>query len=415
MFTNNRALNGPALTRRRRWLRSSLIVFLVLPGSTRCNGDDITSPREFSDPPTAAVAPGEPLATVQWNGVTQAAIARNRPSQNAAWRMFAYVAWSQHLAIEAVAKNRGVTRAAMRGAVAGASAAVLGSLFPIDAAIFETAARADESSLPPGLRKAFLEAEAIGRELGGKVVARARADRFDAVWSDTVPVGPGKWSSLASPPAPPLLPLLGKVQPIFMSTGSQFRSPPPPAFDSPAFAAALAEVRRISDTRTAVQDSIAKFWALPTGSLIVGHWNTLALELIDRYRSGERAAPHTLALMNTAGFDANIACHDAKYTYWVVRPSGADPAIKLSIGLPNHPSYPSNHACISGVAATILGSHFPRERERMQALANEAALSRIYGGIHYRFDMDAGLEIARKLSALALETDQRTGLPAVSR
>ena len=119
--------------------------------------------------------------------------------------------------------------------------------------------------------------------------------------------------------------------------------------------------------------------------------------------------------MNTAGFDANIASHEAKYTYWFVRPSAADPAIKLAIGLPNHPSYPSNHAVISGTAANVLSNVFPAERERLGALANEAAMSRIYGGIHYRFDADAGLEMARKLAALALEVDARSGLTGLVR
>ncbi len=383
---------------------------LTDPAATSPN---ILSPRGFADPPSAAVAPGESLASVEWNAVTQAAIARNRPSQNAAWRGFAYVTLAQHVAIEAVAKHRGATRAAMRGAVAGAAAPVLAYLFPNDAGIFEAAVRADEASLATGRQKAFAKAEHVGREVGARVVARAHADRFDAIWTGHVPVGPGKWTSQANPPAPPLLPLLGQVQPFFMDSGSQFRPPEPSAFDSPTFREALAEVRAISDTRTAAQDSIAKFWAFPTGSLVVGHWNGLALELIDKYRFSEREAARALALMNTAGFDGYIACHDAKYTYWLVRPSAVDPAITLSIGLPNHPSYPSNHACVSGASAYVLGALFPTEAEHLAAMADEAALSRLYGGIHYRFDLEAGLEIARKVAALAIEVEHRHGLPAL--
>ncbi|MBC7896922.1 MAG: vanadium-dependent haloperoxidase, partial [Cytophagaceae bacterium] len=241
----------------------------------------------------------------------------------------------------------------------------------------------------------------------------AAGDGFNIVWAGTVPVGPGLWASLNVPPTPPLLQLGGLVTPFFMRSGSQFRPAPPPAWNSPAFNEALAEVRRISDTRTASQDSIAKFWAIPTGGLIVGHWNTTALGLIAQARMGERAAAHALALMNTAGQDGLIACHDAKYVYWLLRPSGADPAIKLSVGLPNHPSYPSNHACISGASAHILGKLFPDARERMQAKANEAAMSRLYGGIHYRFDADAGLEIARRIAGLAIDIDRQGGLKRI--
>ena len=412
MSNNHLAHVGPTpgRDRCRRASRWPLILLTLITGSAHCSSHDIASPGSFADPPSAAVSPGEVLATVEWNEIVGAAVTRNRPSQNAAWRQFAYVTLAQHDAIESVAKNRGVTRASMRGAVAGASVSVLTYLFPSDATMFEVALQTDQGSLPPGLRKQFAQASSVGRDVGAKIVARAKADRFDAVWTGTVPAGPGKWSSLAVPPGPPLLPLLGQVQPFFLASGSQFRPPPPPEFGSPAFLEGLNEVRGISDTRTAVQDSIAKFWALPTGSLVVGYWNAKALELIQRYRVGERAAAHALALLNTAGVDANIASHEAKYTYWFIRPSAADPAIKLAIGLPNHPSYPSNHATLSGTAANILSSVFPAERERLSALANEAAMSRIYGGIHYRFDADAGLELARKLSALALEVDARTGL-----
>src|SRR5262249_14336201 len=138
-----------------------------------------------------------------------------------------------------------------------------------------------------------------------------------------------------------------------------------------------------------------------------------AIDLINRHGFGERAAAHALALMNAAGLDANIACHDSKYVYWFIRPSAADPGIKTSIPVPNHPSYPSNHACVSETAGGILGALFPSERDRMTATANEGGISRLYGGIHYRFDLDAGFEIARKLSALALEIDRRGGLRQV--
>src|SRR5229473_2247200 len=85
--------------------------------------------------------------------------------------------------------------------------------------------------------------------------------------------------------------------------------------------------------------------------------------------------------------------------------SQADPLITLSIGLPNHPSYPSNHAAVSTTVALVLGSIFPSESERLEGMAEEAGTSRIYGGIHYRFDKTAGEEIARNVAALALQLD----------
>jgi membrane-associated phospholipid phosphatase len=165
-------------------------------------------------------------------------------------------------------------------------------------------------------------------------------------------------------------------------------------------------VRQISDTRTAEQDASAKFWAFPLGTYApAGYWNEQAARLMVRYHQTEREAAHTLALMNMAGFDAIIATHDAKYTYWSIRPTQADPAIVLSIGLPNFPSYPSNHASLSAAMTDVLGAAFPAEKSRLRGLAGKAALSRLYGGIHYRFDCDVGLELGHKVAAWALAHD----------
>ena len=188
--------------------------------------------------------------------------------------------------------------------------------------------------------------------------------------------------------------------------GSQFRPPPPPAFGSPEFLAGLAEVRQISDTRTPGQDALAKYWNFPAGTYTPpGYWNEEAARLAVQYHLGERETAHLLALMNMVGFDCIVAAHDAKYFYWLLRPSQADPGITLSIGLPNFPSYPSNHAAISAGMARILGERFQPERSRLDALADEAALSRVYGGIHYRFDGEAGLTLGRAIAAWALAHD----------
>jgi hypothetical protein len=103
------------------------------------------------------------------------------------------------------------------------------------------------------------------------------------------------------------------------------------------------------------------------------------------------------------GVDATIACHDSKYTYWVPRPVQADPGISLAIGVPNHPSNPANHACISGAIGIVLDAQFPDQGGRFSAMGTQAGESRIYGGIHYRIDVNAGNDIARKVAARALE------------
>ena len=98
----------------------------------------------------------------------------------------------------------------------------------------------------------------------------------------------------------------------------------------------------------------------------------------------EARTARALATMHMAGWDGLVACHDSKYVYWVPRPTQADPQITLAIGVPNHPSYPSNHACLSGAIGRVL----------------DASLA---AGIHYQMDLDAGFDIARKVATRALE------------
>jgi membrane-associated phospholipid phosphatase len=381
-----------------------------------CADSSIPTPSQPFAPDVSADAIKfwEAGASVQWNSLLRDLIAgkpaASKPNQQATVRAFTYLSLAQYDAIVAAEQGKdGAVHPSARGAVAGASAAVLEYLFPADAAAFESAVQGQRSAprYPGETRTDFAAGETIGRALGAAVVAAAQTDRFTAPWTGTVPTGPGFWFSTAQPPAPPLLPMLGQMRPFFMTSGSQFRPGPPPAFGSPAYLAALAEIRNFSDTRTPEQLAIARYWAGTTGSLVGGFWNAEIASLVVSHHLDERRAAHAFALVNMAAMDANIACHDAKYTYWLIRPSQADPAITTPIGLPNHPSYPSNHACVSAATAYVLGALFPDQAARLSAMAAEAAESRLYAGIHYRFDAEAGLRIARQVADLALNSDVR--------
>ena len=100
--------------------------------------------------------------------------------------------------------------------------------------------------------------------------------------------------------------------------------------------------------------------------------------------------------------DAHIACWDAKYHYWYIRPSQADPSITTLVPLPSHPSYPSAHSCLSSAGANVLAALFPVEARQFEELTKQSGESRIAAGLHYRFDCEAGDEIGRRAAALAL-------------
>jgi membrane-associated phospholipid phosphatase len=366
--------------------------------------DEAATTAPAAGPAARAVKFWEAGATVGWNRMARDLVVEHATGAAPAIRVYALLSVAQYNAVVAAeAGGAGPERPSPAAAVAGASAAVLTYLYPGKAGLLE--ARVDDQAAAPAWPGEqgtdFAAGEAIGREVAAGMIERAKTDGYFAPFTGTVPVCDGCW---VNGPAGPAFATLGHAKTFFLASGGQFRPAPPPAFGSPEFLAGLGEVRQISDTRTPAQDSIAKFWSLQGGTISpLGYWNLVASDLIVRHRLSERRAAHTLALMNAAGFDAVVASHEAKYTYWLIRPTQADPAITLPIALPSFPSYPSNHAAISAAAATVLGAVFPAARAALESGAVEAAISRIYGGIHYRFDADAGLELGRRVGRYVLD------------
>lgn len=364
-------------------------------------------------------------ATPGWQGQARALVAANRIPVLAAERIYAVLSVTQYAAISQVDDSRdGVIqedgygpggRARFeeeRGTVTGASWQVLAFFFPSAESALEQLVLA-EAEARGVTHPQFQRGLAVGMEMASKTIERARNDRFTVPFTGTVPVGPGLWVNAGVP----IGAMGGNVLPFVLTSGNQFRSPPPPAFGSPAFLADLDEIRMISATRTPEQLAIARFWAYPAGTFTsAGHWNQLAGNYIAQYRLNERAAAHVFALMHAAQFDANvIGCFDSKYTYWYIRPTQADPTITLGIGLPNHPSYPSGHSCASSAATTVLAYFFPDKVAELAAQLTEAGLSRMYGGLHYRFDITAGVQLGTSVAQWAIGIDQSEGLLSVIR
>jgi hypothetical protein len=286
---------------------------------------------------------------------------------------------------------------------------VLAYFDPADAQLFENQVQEQANTGPGQPHPDFIQGESVGRQVGAEAIARAMTDGFDLPWTGTVPVGLGLWFSSAKPPQPPANAQLPGMRPFFLTSADQFRPGPPPAFGSPAYLSALAEVRAISDTRTPEQVNIALFWARGAGTTSIGGlWNTIATGWIEESGLGEREATHVFALLDAAMMDAAIGCWDGKLTYWFIRPPQADPAITLipAIGLPNHPSYPSAHSCYCGAAAGILSGFFPSKTHSLDAMVTQAGLAGIYAGIHYRFDGETGAPLGRNVARFASAVDR---------
>jgi PAP2 superfamily len=322
-------------------------------------------------------------ATLMWNRVAGEALERANPTQHQVIRLFTYVSLAQYAALSAT----GTTS----GDVASASMRVIAGLLPSQAAFVEERHRQWVSA-----------STERGRVVAERLLVEAERDGFSRAWNGTLPQGDHVWRSLAKTPVAPAYPELGAMRTFLIASGSAFRSAAPPALDSARFRNDLAEVKRFTDSPMPETTRIAKFYGMTTGTLAGGFWNEQTTELLRKNATSEIESARVLATMNAAMMDALIACHDTKYTYWLPRPSQVDPAIKPLIGVPNHPAYPSNHSCLSTAAALVLAHFIPQDRGRLEAIAEEAGLSRIYAGVHYRFDVIAGEEIGRKVAGMAV-------------
>jgi hypothetical protein len=387
---------------------------LLLAGCADPTGSDRAAATRPTGAPVATRSPdrGQQAASIEWNAIAREVVARNRANVFTAFRAYALVSVAQLHALRAAREGKsGSAHPSRRAAIGAASVAVLGGLFPSEGPWLETQHQARLATVG-WLERGRVDAasgDALGRAAGAAVLQRAQTDGFADAWTGSVPTGPGKWYSSTTPATSPTGATTADARTWFLQSAGQFRPEPPPAYGSPEFLAALAEVRQISDTRTREQDSIAKFWAMGGGTYTPpGYWNEEATTLAARYGMNEGRSTRLLATLNMVAWDAIIASNDAKLAYWLLRPSQADAGITLSITpLPNFPAYPSNHATISSAMAEVLAAAFPKEARRLRAAAEQAALSRVYGGIHYRFDGDAGVALGRRVAEWALAHEKR--------
>jgi len=292
--------------------------------------------------------------------------------------------------------------------VAGAASAVLAYLFPDDAQRFpDMAAQAGRSQLLAGVH--YPSDVAAGLELGRKVAAlaieRAKGDGLDAKWDGKMPVGPGYWNGTN-----PIDPLLGTWKPWVLKSGDQFRPGPPSAFDSEQKKADLAELK--SFQRTPKTNDIANFWQFAVaGTRAHQFWNTQVDRQVSQHHWDDNPpkAARAYALQSIAYYDSLVACWDAKYAYWAIRPFQLDAEVKTLFATPNHPSYPAAHGCLSGANAAILSYLFPSEAKTYTAMAEQAAESRVWAGIHYRSDLAPGLDLGRKVAGAVIEWAKTDG------
>ena len=320
--------------------------------------------------------------------------------------------------------------------MAGAASEALLKLFPGQAAMLNRALTDALNKLPTN--PSTIKGLALGRAVATAELALRSDDGSASAASYTPSDRPGLWRPTPPALANALLPGWGKVTPFLLDSPSQYRPPAPPAITSAEYARAVNEVKGLgavnSATRTPDQTQIALFWADGSGTETPpGHWNTIAGQVAARRGLSLLKTARAFALLDAALADAAIACWDSKYADDLWRPitairladtddnpaTTADPAWSPLLATPPFPSYVSGHSTFSGTAATVLSALFgartsftttsdalpgvSRSFKSFDAAADEAGMSRIYGGIHYRFDNEAGLALGRSIGRFAVQ------------
>jgi hypothetical protein len=320
---------------------------------------------------------------------------------------------------------RAPRRASAEAAVVAAAHRILAHHLPAQrATVLDPAYAASLATIADG--KAKTAGVATGEKVAARLLAQRSGDGFRAplTYTPPDPPVPGIW--LPTAPTPPVGPYLGRMRPFSLRSARQFRPQGPPALSSRRWARDYNEIKRAgsatSTTRTGEQTLAARFWA----EAPVQHAHASYRMLVRDRGLGIRRAARVMAMIAVTYADALIACFDAKYHAALWRPitairagdtdgndaTEADAAWTPLLATPNHPEYPSAHACVvpatGRVIARFLGSRRidltvpsltglgDRRFATVRELQHEVTEARIWGGIHYRSSIEDGVTLGNR-------------------
>ncbi len=381
----------------------------------------------------------------EWNTVALNAIKTDRTSPPKASRVLAILHVSIYDACNGISQNcqpyyvtdKPAGVASKEAAIAAAARTVLVKLYPAQQATFDSAFASDLEGIADGPRKNV--GISWGESVADAILQERSGDGSDMAVEYAPGSGAGVW--VPTPPAfaPALLPNWPSVTPFAMNSGSQFRPPLPPRLDSAEWASDFKLTKELgradSATRTPEQTAIARFWADGSGTVTPpGHWNVIAGDIADQRGNTLEQNARLFALLNIAEADAAIIAWDCKYTFKFWRPITAipnadtdgnpdtvsDPTWAPLLVTPNFPEYISGHSTFSGAAAAVMAAFFgsdqipftttsedlpgvSRSYSSFSQAADEAGMSRIYGGIHFMSANLSGLASGAELGGYVTE------------
>ena len=290
-------------------------------------------------------------------------------------------------------------------AAAYAAATVLAAFFPDREQSYQAMAeQAGLSRVYAGVQ--FPSDHAAGKELGRqvaqKVIERMLSDGYPGTFQGTVPMGRCHW--LGTNPGNAAA---RTWRTLLLTSPHEFRPAPPPDCESSQMAAEVATVRTFQ--RTFNSDQKAFYWQSPEGRETKPFIMAEKWMFEDQMQQNPPRAARVYALLAAAHYDTFIASQDAKFAYWYLRPHQLDSGVKPLFAVPNFPSYPSNHSTFSYSRAEILAYLFPHRTADANAMALEAANSRIWAGIHFPVDLEAGKTLGRAVARKFIDWAENDG------
>jgi hypothetical protein len=330
-------------------------------------------------------------------------------------------------------------------AVAQAAHDTLVAMYPTQAAVYGAALATQLSRLPAG---AAQDGARVGAAAARAILALRQNDGWNRPQPQfLLPNLPGYWQPVPPANAAAAFGHYADVTPFVIGSARQFLPEAPPPVTSQRYAADFNEAKALggvnSTTRTADQTLVARLFApvaTVTTTGIPAVWNNLTRDLIRSQNLNDVDAARLYALVNTTFHDALLVSFSAKFLYGYWRPvtaireaardgnpaTEADPTFTSLIPTPPYPTYPGNYACLAGAITEVFTRYFGRDNlafsitwaepagpgitrsyAGFRQLADEAARSRVYGGIHFNFDTTASQGVCIPLGGYIFDNTLR--------
>lgn len=234
----------------------------------------------------------------------------------------------------------------------------------------------------------------LGKNIAEKQIELTKDFVVKEAWDGKIPEMAKHWRGKFV-----LLPLAGNNKTVVLNSSSEFRPGPPPDF-----AKEMEEIRNYKQNFRSLSNAF--YWANQS-------WfsDQLVKKMFEyNLNMNPPRAARIAAAVSVASYDGFVACWDAKYAYWGIRPNQYDTTFRPAILItPPFPGYPSGHAAVSATMAEVLSYFFPEDSALHARKAKEAAESRFQAGIHFRSDNEVALELGKKVGQKVIERVKKDG------